>query len=265
MTENMLDGPVIGLAFDGTGFGTDGAIWGGEVLVAEFETFSRVAHFAYVPMPGSAAAIKEPWRMAISYLYEAFGDGFWEIDLPLLRETDHGKLKIIVEMIKKKINAPFTSSLGRLFDGVAAIIGIRNNNVFEGQAAMELEMLAEENIKATYDYDWLNEDMYYILTEPIIRGIVKDLARDISPSVISGKFHQTLIHLFADLCDIIRKETGLKRVVLSGGVFQNALLLSGLIKALEQKHFQVFTHAIVPTNDGGICLGQAMVAAAVAT
>ncbi len=265
MTENMLDDPVIGLAFDGTGFGTDGAIWGGEVLVAEFKTFSRVAHFAYVPMPGSAAAIKEPWRMAISYLYEAFGDGFWEIDLPLLRETDHGKLKIIGKMIKKKINAPLTSSLGRLFDGVAAIIGIRNNNVFEGQAAMELEMLAEENIKAIYDYDWLNKDMYYIPTEPIIRGIVKDLARGIAPSIISGKFHQTLIHLFADLCDVIRKETGLKRVVLSGGVFQNALLLSGLITALEQKHFQVFTHAIVPTNDGGICLGQVMVAAAVAT
>jgi len=183
----------------------------------------------------------------------------------MCRCQDHGKLNIIVEMIEKKINAPFTSSLGRLFDGVAAIIGIRNNNAFEGQAAMELEMLAEENIKATYDYDWLNEDMYYILTEPIIRGIVKDLARGISPSLISGKFHQTLIHLFADLCDIIRKETGLKRVVLSGGVFQNALLLSGLIKALEQKHFQVFTHTIVPTNDGGICLGQAMVAAAVAT
>ncbi|UCD31769.1 MAG: carbamoyltransferase HypF [Desulfobacterales bacterium] len=265
MTENMLDDQVIGLAFEGPGYGTDGTIWGGEVLVAEFGTFSRVAHFSYVPMPGGAAAVKEPWRMAISYLYEGFGDGLWDMDLPLLREVDHGKIKIIVEMMNKKINAPLTSSLGRLFDGVAAIIGIRNKNVFEGQAAMELEMLADKNINAVYDYDWLNEDRHYIPTEPIIRGIVKDIKQGISPAVISGKFHQTLIHLFVDLCDVIRKETGLNRVVLSGGVFQNAILLNGLIMALEQKHFQVFTQALVPTNDGGICLGQAMVAAAVAS
>ena len=263
MTENMLDGPVIGLALDGTGFGTDGAIWGGEVLVAEIETFSREAHFAYVAMPGSEAAIKEPWRMAVSYLNDAFGDEFWNMDLPLLRDVDHQKLKIVVEMISKKINTPATSSLGRLFDGVAAIIGVRNNVFFEGQAAMELEMLAEQNIRAIYDYDWATKERRYILTEPIIRGIVKDMARGITPSAISGKFHQTLIHLFADICDVIRKETGLNHVVLSGGVFQNAILLTGLIKKLEKNAFQVFANAKIPTNDGGICLGQAMVAAAV--
>ena len=154
--------------------------------------------------------------------------------------------------------------LGRLFDGVAAIVGIRDQVFFEGQAAMELEMVAEENLDAIYDYDWLNEEHRYILTEPIIRGIVKDMERGISPSVISGKFHQTLIHLFADLCDAIRKESGLKRVVLSGGCFQNSILLAGLIKLLEQKSFQVFTHAKVPTNDGGIALGQAVAASAAA-
>ena len=142
MAENMLDGPVIGLSFDGTGYGSDGTIWGGEILFAEIEKFSRAAHFAYVPMPGSAAAIKEPWRMAVSYLYDAFGEGFWDLDLPFLKKIDHNKLKIIVKMISKQLNSPHTSSLGRLFDGIAAIAGIRNHVFFEGQAAMELEMLA---------------------------------------------------------------------------------------------------------------------------
>ncbi len=264
MTENMLEGPVIGLACDGTGFGTDGAIWGGEVLVVEFETFSRAAHFSYVPMPGGTAAIKEPWRMAVSYLSGAFGNDFLDMDLPLLRNIDHQKLNIVVEMISKKINTPVTSSLGRLFDGIAAIIGVRNHVFFEGQAAMELEMLAAENIRTRYDYDCVNKERRYMLIEPIIRGIVKDVSQGIPPAVVSGKFHQTLIHLFTDMCDLVRKETGLNRVVLSGGVFQNAILLTGLIKQLEKRGFQVFANSKIPTNDGGICLGQAMIAAAVA-
>ena len=167
-------------------------------------------------------------------------------------------------MISKKINTPVTSSLGRLFDGIAAIIGVRNNVFFEGQAAMELEMLAEENVRAIYDYEWLNKERRYILTAPIIRGIVKDMVRGLTPETISGKFHQTLIHLFADMCHVVRKETGLNHVVLSGGAFQNAILLTGLIEKLEKSDFQVFANSIVPTNDGGICLGQAMVAAAIA-
>jgi hydrogenase maturation protein HypF len=262
MAENLLDGPVIGLAFDGTGFGTDRTIWGGEILVAQTDKFSRAAHFSYVPMPGSTAAIKEPWRMAVSYLYNAFGDDLFDLDLPLLKEIDHKTLKIIVEMISKNLNSPKTSSLGRLFDGIAAIVGIRKQVVFEGQAAMELEMLAGEKGNASYDYEWVREDRFKILTSPIISGVVKDMIQGIHPAVISGKFHQTLIRLFAHLCEKIRKESGLKRVVLSGGVFQNSILLTGLIRALEEKNFQVYTHAKVPTNDGGISLGQARIAAA---
>jgi hydrogenase maturation protein HypF len=265
MAENMLDGPVIGLAFDGTGYGTDGSIWGGEVIIAENDTFSRAAHFAYVPMPGSTAAIKEPWRMAISYLYKTFGEKFWELDLPLLKEIDHHKIKIIVEMISKKVNAPYTSSLGRLFDGIAAIVGIRNQVFFEGQAAMELEMMAGEKENNIYAYEWSRMESLHIPTEPIVKGVVKDMALGIHPSIISSKFHQTLIHLFADMCDVVRKESGLKRVVLSGGVFQNSILLTGLIKALEESNFQVYANSKVPTNDGGICLGQVMVASEVAS
>ena len=264
MAENLLDGPVIGLAFDGTGFGTDRTIWGGEILIAQTDKFSRAAHFSYVSMPGSTAAIKEPWRMAVSYLYNAFGDDLFDLDLPLLKEIDHKTLKIIVEMIAKNLNSPKTSSLGRLFDGIAAIVGIRKQVVFEGQAAMELEMLAENKESAIYDYEWVREDGFKILTSPIISGVVKDMLQGIHPSVISGKFHQTLIRLFAHLCEKIRQENGLKRVVLSGGVFQNSILLTGLIRALEEKNFQVYSHAKVPTNDGGISLGQAMIAAAVA-
>jgi hydrogenase maturation protein HypF len=265
MAENRIDDPVIGLSFDGTGYGTDGAIWGGEILVADIEKFYRAAHFAYVPMPGSTAAIKEPWRMAVSYLYDALGQDFWNLDLPVLKAIEADKVKIIVDMIRKKINSPLTSSLGRLFDGIAAITGIRYKVDFEGQAAMELEMLAADKVADIYDYEWITTEGHKILTRPIIQGVVNDMVNGIHPSVISRKFHQTLIQMFSDLCAVIRKESGLNRVVLSGGVFQNSLLLTGLIKALEEKNFQVFTHSKVPANDGGISLGQAMVAAAVAT
>jgi len=169
----------------------------------------------------------------------------------------------MVEMVDKKVNSPLTSSLGRLFDGIAAICGIRYKVAFEGQAAMELEMLAGDNEKDVYDYEWKTADGHQILTRPIICGVAKDVARGIAPAVISCKFHQTLIRMFSDLCEVIRKENGLNRVVLSGGVFQNSLLLTGLINALEKRKFKVFSHSKVPANDGGISLGQALVAAAI--
>jgi hydrogenase maturation protein HypF len=264
MAENGLEGPVVGLSFDGTGYGTDGSIWGGEVLVAETGQFTRVAQLSYVAMPGGAAAIKEPWRMGVSYLYDAYGDSLWKLNLPMLREIAEKKVRIILEMISKKINSPNTSSLGRLFDGISAIVGIRKQVFFEGQAAMELEMLAGESTKATYDYEWVSGEVHKVLLQPIVIGVVGDLKKGIHPSEISSKFHMTLIHIFAKLCEVIRKEHSLNRVVLSGGVFQNSLLLTGLVGALEKNKFQVFTHRLVPTNDGGISLGQAMVAAAVA-
>ncbi|UCH20806.1 MAG: carbamoyltransferase HypF [Deltaproteobacteria bacterium] len=260
MTENKIEGPAIGLSFDGTGYGTDGAIWGGEILIADEKKFSRAAHFAYTPMPGGTAAIKNPWRMAVSYLYDAFGEDLWNLNLPLLQTIDAKKLKVIIQMIVKRVNSPDTSSLGRLFDGVAAIVGLRNYVAFEGQAAMELEMTADVAVDAIYDYEWHAGDIIKISPRPIIREVVKDMHQGIDPSVISARFHRTLIKLFTELCQVIRKETTLNRVVLSGGVFQNSLLLTGLISALEKQSFEVFTHTLVPTNDGGICLGQAMVA-----
>jgi hydrogenase maturation protein HypF len=262
MAEHQLAGTVLGLSFDGTGYGLDGAVWGGEVLATEAKGFKRLAHLAYVSMPGSSAAIKEPWRMAVSYLCDAFGGEFRNLDLPFLKQIDEQKVKVTAEMISKGLNSPPTSSLGRLFDGVAALTGIRQRVNFEGQAAMELEMLAADGVDSIYDYQWETGDGYRILPAPIIRGVIRDIKSGVSTAEISAKFHGTLIRLFAHLCEVIRKEHGLDRVVLSGGVFQNSLLLSGLIQALENKHFKVFSHQLVPANDGGIALGQAVAAAA---
>ncbi len=266
MAENMLDGPIIGLSFDGTGYGTDGSIWGGEILIAETGRFKRAAHLSYVGMPGGEAAIKEPWRMAVSYLYDAFGEEFWKLDLPLFKGIDEKgidekKVRFIVKMISKKINSPSTSSLGRFFDGIAAIIGIRNTVFFEGQAAIELEMLAGEKTEAVYEYEWVSKDMHRVLLQPVVCGVVNDIKRGVGISTISSKFHATLIRIFSELCEVIRKESGLNQVALSGGVFQNSILLTGLMRTLKEKNFQVFTHTIVPANDGGISLGQAVIAA----
>jgi hydrogenase maturation protein HypF len=262
MAEHKLEGRVIGLSFDGTGYGTDGAVWGGEILIASAHNFERAGHLAYVPMPGSAAAIKEPWRMAVSYLQNAYGSSFYDLNLPAMSAMDAGKITVIDEMITKGINSPMTSSLGRLFDGVAAICGIRQQVNFEGQAAMELEMAAVEDSGAHYDYAWDKDAAYRVLPAPIVQGVVDDIAAGKPVGEISARFHRTLIQLFADLCVVIGSEHELNRVVLSGGVFQNSILLTGLTQALEEKGFTVFSHQQVPTNDGGIALGQAVVAAA---
>jgi hydrogenase maturation protein HypF len=264
MAENKLEGAVIGLAFDGTGCGTDGSIWGGEVLIAEAQQFERAAHLNYVSMPGSAAAIKQPWRMAVSYLYDAFDENFRQLDLAILKQIEPPQLKVIAEMIVKGVNSPQTSSLGRLFDGVAAIAGIRRQVNFEGQAAMELEMLAAGDARSTYDYQWAPGNPIQIPTAPIIRGVVQDVQDGLSIAEISAKFHRTLIALFAEVCTSIRHNTGLNRTLLSGGCFQNSILLTGLIRELESRNFEVFSHRQVPCNDGGISLGQAVVAAAIA-
>lgn len=264
MAENGLAGEVIGLAFDGTGYGTDGSIWGGEILIAGPAGFRRVASLSPVPLPAGASAIKEPWKMAVSYLYDSFGDALWDLDLPLFKEIDAKRIARIIEMISKKINSPATSSLGRLFDGVATIAGIRTHVFFEGQAAMELEMAAGETLPAFYDYEWKSEEIYKVMVQPLIRAVVRDVQAGVALAEISARFHLTLIRLFADLCGAIRADSGLNRVALSGGVFQNAILLSGLGQALSNKGFDVYSHRQVPANDGGISLGQAVIAAAIA-
>ncbi len=261
MAENMIDGPVIGIALDGTGYGTDGCIWGGEVLIVEADHFQRAAHLAYIPMPGAAAAVREPWRMGIGYLYHTFGNDFLDLDIPFLQKIDKKRIKTLVQMISAKINSPLTSSMGRLFDAVAAITGIRNNITYTGQAAMELESLSGNRSKKLYKYVWDNNEPISIDVRPVIRGIVLDLEKWIDPSIIGCKFHNTLIKMLADICSTIKKRTGLNRVALSGGVFLNEILSAGLTNTLRNNGFKVFTHCLTPTNDGGLALGQAVVSA----
>ena len=263
MAENKVSEPVIGLSFDGTGYGTDGKIWGGEILLARYERFERLAHLSYTAMPGGAAAIREPWRMAVGHLYQAYGKDLFNLNLPLFEHIEEKKVRVVAEMIEKRVNSPETSSLGRLFDAVAAIAGIRQHVAYEGQAAMELEMAAGKLENERYEYDVLSENVLKIAPQSIIRGIVQDIDKGVRVSTISAKFHATLIRVFSQACHRLKRDTGINCVALSGGVFQNSILLTGLKDALETQGFDVLTHEKVPTNDGGIALGQAVIADAV--
>ena len=262
LAEHQLQCPVLGLAFDGTGYGPDNTVWGGEVLMADLAGFRRLAHLEPATMPGAAAAIKEPWRMGLAYLYHVFGDELWDLDLPLLRDLDREKGRILTRAMVRGLNAPLTSSLGRLFDGVAAIIGLRQRVAYEGQAAMELEMIADGQEQSGYAFQLLDGPVRRAALGPIVRGLVADLLAQVPAFVISRRFHQTMVNMWTELVNILGRETRLRRVVLSGGCFQNALLLEGLSSSLAAKGFEVYTHRLVPTNDGGIALGQAVIAAA---
>jgi hydrogenase maturation protein HypF len=261
MAENGLDGDVIGVALDGTGFGIDGTIWGGEFLRAGLSDFERVAHLKQVPMPGGSVAIKEPWRMAFAYLLEAFGDKAMEPEWDWVKRRDPRKCGVLKRMIEKSVNCPLTSSMGRLFDAVSSLLSVRDTVNYEGQAAIELEMMADPEIKEEYPFEILEKEQPRVLdpTE-IVRGIVHDLIRDRPRSCISGKFHRTVARLVVETCITIRSDTGLDRVVLSGGVFQNILLLTLVFDGLKEAGFEVYTHHLVPANDGGISLGQAVIA-----
>jgi hydrogenase maturation protein HypF len=261
MAENGLEGEVIGVALDGTGFGNDGTIWGGEFLKADMRDFQRVAHLRQVPMPGGATAIKEPWRMAFAYLLQAFGDRPMDLELDWFRRRDPQKCQVLKRMIEKGVNSPRTSSMGRLFDAVSSLLSVRDAVNYEGQAAIELEMMADAQVKEEYPFEIQEKDqpMVLDLTETV-REVVQDLIRGLSSSLISGKFHRTVARLVVETCRRIRLDSGLDRVVLSGGVFQNTLLLALVFDGLKAAGFRVYTHHLVPTNDGGISLGQAVIA-----
>ena len=261
MAENGIEGDVIGVVLDGTGLGTDGTIWGGEFLKANLRDFFRTAHLKKVPMPGGTMAIKEPWRMAMVYLSEALQDETTAINLELMKRVDIRKWEVLKTMIRGRINTPLTSSMGRLFDGVSSLLSIRDEVHYEGQAAIELEMVADRSVKEKYAFH-THKDENPMVIDPTetIRGIVGDLAYGAPSSRISGKFHQTISRLIVETCETIRSREKLNRVVLSGGVFQNIFLLSLVTEGLRKSGFEVYTHHLVPTNDGGISLGQAVIA-----
>ena len=261
MAENGLEGELIGVILDGTGYGSDGAIWGGEFLVGGYGGFKRCGHFSYLRMPGGDAAVREPYRMAISALYGVHGKELFEQPLPFLAEVKAMDRSLFLKMLERGINSPLTSSCGRLFDAVAALIGVRNTISYEGQAAIELEALAEcGSPSAPYPYLLQGAECLSIDFGPTIAAICADLACCRRKSDIARAFHQTIAAAIGETCARIREESGLTRVALSGGVFQNRLLTEDVAQMLSQEGFQVYCHRLVPPNDGGIALGQAVIA-----
>ncbi|MCX5801444.1 MAG: carbamoyltransferase HypF [Candidatus Eisenbacteria bacterium] len=274
MAENGIGTRVIGLSFDGTGYGPDGTVWGGEFLVADFETFERLAHFAAVELPGGEAAINEPWRMAVSYLHATFGEKLARMNIPVVERIGDDKTNAIVRMIERGVNSPLTSSSGRLFDAVSSLVGLRDFVSFEGQAAMELEMVASDKpCLEPYPYRIVERakpslpdvagkatPTWILDLSAMIEFICEDVRKGEATSDISRRFHETLSRATTEMCCLIRTKTSIKDVCLSGGVFQNALLSTLLVDSLDKAGFKVYLHSLVPPNDGGIALGQAAIA-----
>jgi hydrogenase maturation protein HypF len=258
-------GPVIGVAFDGLGFGPDGTIWGGEFLVASIAEFDRVGWIEPVPMPGGAAAIRQPWRMAAAHLDAAFGDAL--PDGLSVAERNANRWRDVVALARSGaggVGAPMTSSAGRLFDAVAAILGVRDAINYEGQAAVELEQLADPSVRNRYDIDLLRSGPgpYVVPGRSIVAAVVAHLLAGEPVPIVAARFHRTVVEAIGVVCDRVRQDTGLTVVALSGGVFQNRLLTSWAAADLTARGFGVLTHSRVPPNDGGISLGQAVIACA---
>ncbi|MGD8236920.1 MAG: carbamoyltransferase HypF [Armatimonadota bacterium] len=265
MAEHGIREPVIGVSFDGLGLGADDTVWGGEFLVGDLVQFRRAGHFATVPMPGGDAATEQPWRMALSYLLAAFGDDYRTLPLALNERIDDERHEVVAHMIERQFNSPLTSSCGRLFDAVAALVGLRGEVRFEGQAAMELEMHCADDVSAGYDFAIVEPDEgadepLLLDWRPAFRGMVDDLVSGIDSPVIAARFHNALVTATAAMCSALSERTGLRKVTLSGGCFQNVRLLDGLVPALKQRGLDPYTQHLVPPNDGGISLGQAAVA-----
>ena len=260
MAENGITDKVIGVAFDGTGFGTDGKIWGGEFLVADFHGFERRAHFRYIPLAGGDRAVREPWRLGLSYLLDTFGAQLDSIGLPLCERIAPKKIATVRSMIERRINTVETSACGRLFDAVASIVGVRDEVNFEAQAAIELETGALPGVEASYPFEISSGNPWQINVRPMIENIVRDVLAARPTGWISAAFHNTVAAIIVEVCSQLRAADGINRVCLSGGTFQNVYLVERALAALRGHDFEVFLQSKVPPNDGGISLGQAVIA-----
>ncbi len=257
MAEHQIDEPVIGICFDGTGYGDDGHTWGSEFMICDLANYRRVTHFDYIPLPGGDKVVEEPWRTAVSCLYTIYDRELADLDLPFLKTLDPEKLDIILRMLEKNINCPLSDSAGRLFDAVAALINCCTVTSFHAEAPMRLENLATENTSKAYTVE-LNKTLSF---STMIRQIVEDLQNNTAPAVIATKFHNTITRSVLETTKMIASETGLHTVALSGGTFQNKYLLEKLEKQLTKEGYKVLTHKKIPCNDGGIALGQLVIAA----
>jgi hydrogenase maturation protein HypF len=259
MLAKGIEERVIGFSMDGLGLGSDGKIWGAEIMLVGYEGFERLFHFEYMPLPGGDIANKEPWRMALSYLLHAFNGNFDSLNLTLLDAIDKDKISKIQKLIANSFNSPLISSAGRLFDAVSAILGLNYISTYQAEAPMLLESIADMTVEDFYDYKVSGDE---IIFADMIKGIVDDHVSGISNSIISGKFHNTLVKLMLDLAIQIRTTHQINHVVLSGGTFQNRKLSEKLIRKLEAESFSVALPGIIPVNDQGIALGQMAIGAA---
>jgi hydrogenase maturation protein HypF len=261
MADNGLENrKVIGLSFDGTGYGTDGAIWGGEVLLADYSGFERMAHLEYLPLPGGDTAIRKPWRIAAGY---AAVLGLDIDDLPFLRLVDQQELTIVRQQVEKNLNAPLTSSMGRLFDAVSVLAGVRNEVTYEAQAAIELETLSKPALSSAKPYPFIvdeSDGKIVIGLADLLSEVIADARRKKSTSEIGARFHHSVAAIAQEICRKAREQTDISEVALSGGVWQNQLLLNLVRNGLKKEGFTVYFHQQTPTNDGGLALGQAVIA-----
>jgi hydrogenase maturation protein HypF len=260
MVDNQLEPPVLGIAWDGTGYGLDGTIWGGEFLNIPANGFERTAHLRSFPLPGGEQAVKEPRRCALGLLYECFGNRAFEmLELAPLQAFSEQELKVLQTMLQRGLNTPKTSSAGRLFDAIAALLGLCQQASFEGQAAMQLEF-AINGFKAneTYPYELLCPPHSPMILDysPMLNAILDDIYEQISQEIVAAKFHNTLIEGMV----AIAKRVGVEQIVLTGGCFQNRYLLERAIARLKTEGFSIYWHHQIPTNDGGIAAGQIMAA-----
>jgi len=263
LADNSEEGPVIGVAFDGTGYGTDGKIWGGEFMVADCNNFKRAGQLEYLPLPGGSAAIKKPYRTALGYMLVLLGNSTFDSRLGFLNGIGRDEIDLVSRQVKTGLNTPLTSSMGRLFDAVSAMAGIRTTIDYEAQAAIEMEMQAYGAIdeKGLYPFSMTGDQNYsIILLHELVAGVADDILRGCRAATVSMKFHNTIAAMTQDACLKIKAQSGLGTVALSGGCFQNRLLLGKVMALLRQGGFKVFTHRNVPANDGGISLGQAVIA-----
>jgi hydrogenase maturation protein HypF len=257
MADNGLDTntPVIGISFDGTGYGLDGAIWGGEILIASYSDFERPYHLRYCSLPGGDLAVRQPWRMAYAWLRElGLESQFSSLESDRISEEE---LHLVSWQLQQGINVPATSSMGRLFDAVASLAGVRQRINYEAQAAIEFESHADPAEKGMYTFTLMDG---MIDPEPMFRSLLEDIRSGVSVAKQSTRFHRGLADLVRRACEVLRGERQINRVALSGGVWQNMFLLELTVRQLESAGFQVLLHEQVPANDGGLCLGQAAIA-----
>ncbi|MCX5668384.1 MAG: hypothetical protein NTY34_08830 [Candidatus Omnitrophica bacterium] len=247
IVDNNIEGDVLGVAFDGTGYGIDSNIWGGEFFIGGLKNLKRVAHLDYIPMPGGDMAIKEPWRMAASYLYAALGENFLKLKTDFVKSIDKKRWMALRGMIDKNINSPLTSSMGRFFDAAGSMILNKERANFEAELPIELEKIVAIGIEGSYSSD---------NSANIIKGIVRDIEKKAAAPVISAKFHNSVAEMILSAA----RKAKIKKVVLSGGVFQNRYLADRAVNLLNQNSFKTYVHRNVQTNDSGIPIGQIAIA-----